>query len=146
MPEVTDHSYDLIQCNGYLKYDSKTLEDCWDTKDTDKFSLVLNSRLSLRWYLDGLTEGETGTLRYGSEPTLTAKNGKYGYYFELSGYTPLKLNSVYEIEYNGYHYQFSPLTWAYRIINDDGISARNMAMANILYEYCDNAKAFDEAN
>ena len=148
MPEVTNHRNEIHKSdyNRYLKYDARTSENCLDTLDTDKCSLVLNSKLSLRWYLDGLTEGETGTLQFGEKPTLTAKNGKYGCYFELSGYTPLELNSVYEIEYNGYHYQFSPLTWAYRVFDEDDIIRSDVAMANILFEYYTDATAFYNAN
>ncbi len=148
MPEVTDHRNDFVQnkklYNSYLKSDAQTGETCNDTKFTDQFTLVLNSRMAMRWYLDGLTEGETGTLW--STRTLTAVSGKYGCYFEVPDFTPLELNSGVSVLYNGYEYQCSPLTWAYRIVADDDSSARNVAMANILFEYYTDATAFDDAD
>ncbi len=148
MPEVTDHRNDFLQnkklYNSYLKSDAQTGETCNDTKFTDQFTLVLNSRMAMRWYLDGLTEGETGTLW--STRTLTAVSGKYGCYFEVPDFTPLELNSGVSVLYNGYEYQCSPLTWAYRIVADDDSSARNVAMANILFEYYTDATAFDDAD
>ena len=148
MPEVTDHYFELCRSinNHYLKYDAETGGIYNDTMDTDKFSLVLNSKMSLRWYLEGLTEGETGTLEYGTGKTLTAVNGKYGCYFEISGYTPLRICNVSEIKYNGYYYQCSPITWAYRVMDDPASSETDYAMANILFEYYTDATAFDNTN
>lgn len=147
MPNVTDHRAQIHTdaYNKYLKYDVQTSEDCWETKDTDLFSLVLNSRMALRCYFDGLSEGQTGKLS-SNNSIITAVNGKNGCYFEISGLTPLRLNECNQIQYNGYIYQFSPLTWAYRVTDSLVVSKKNLAMANILFEYFTDATAFHAAN
>ena len=155
MPEVTDHSDDLLygygdwHFDGYAKYDTATQEDYYDTKEKDKLSLTLNSRLSMRLYLDGLAEGNEAQLRNinnsSSFTPLTAKTSRFGSYFEITDISPLKLNTPREIHYNGFAYQFSPLTWCYRVMAK-GVGAIDGVMANILFEYYIDATAFNEAN
>lgn len=160
MPEVTDHYDDLRygngECffNGYAKYvTNNPLEDYYDTEDTDLISLTLNSRLSMRLYLDGLTEGDEGQLKvidsYGNHTfdytPIPAKTSRFGSYFEITDISPLRLDTLREIRYNGFTYQFTPLTWCYRVMaNYD--EPRNYVMANTLYEYYIDATAFSEAN
>lgn len=160
MPEVTDHKEELLDgdviYNDYCKYDTATLEGDDSTKDSDLISLTLNSRLSMRLYLDGLTAGDTGEFhninRYGimtnSRTPVTAKTSRFGSYFEITDISPLRMGTVRIIYYNGFTYQFSPLTWCYRVKKSDYLkgNTKEQAMADILYEYYIDATAFSEAN
>lgn len=157
MPEVTDHYVDILQgekdYDAYCKYNTATAEDNFDTEETDLLSLTLNSRLSMRLYLDGLADGDEAQLRdinqngylIGSYTPITAKTSRFGPYYEITGISPLRMNSIREIRFNGFTYQFTPLTWCCRM-KEYSEEYRDYVMADILYEYYIDAEAFSEAN
>lgn len=128
MPAVSDYSE---------KYSTAEFEPKKDS--SDMISLVLDSKLAARLYVDGLTA--TGTAVCGSD-TLKAKKSASGeYYFEVKGIDPTELADDIVIKYNEKEYVFKPLSWCY-LVSKNNAGGRNQVMADMLYEYYTNAAAY----
>lgn len=127
---MSEHDY-----SNTIKADT-TLAADFDTPA--KMSLVLNSKLAARLYIDGLTAGAKAKYTVGNASDaheITAVQGSKGVFFEIKDILPTQLMTDFKITYEGKAYTFKPLTWAYRVLNDSEVLAKNAAMANILYEY-----------
>lgn len=126
MPGVDDHRYDILYGSFEPSINDATM------------SLVLKSKLSVRLYIPGLQEGDTDT-----SGKLTAIEGsKNRYCFEITDITPLELDKDHTIEFKGNTYTFKPMSWCYRVMTNENIAAKNIVMANALYEYYKAAKAY----
>lgn len=105
-----------------------------------KISLALDSKLSARLYIDGLTAGDESQA-YGTYPTYTAIAGKDGKAcFELANLDPTDLGGVYNIKYNDVTYDFSALSYCARAINSTNPKAVDVAKA--VYEYYKYIEAY----
>ena len=136
MPEVTNY---MAKINAVDSAGKPLFAPDFESSDAT-IALVLNAKLAARLYIRNLTEGAEAKL--GTE-TLTAKkaaNGKW--YFQADGIKPTQLADRITITYAGVSYSFSPLSWSCRVMNADGAPAMDTAMANILYEYYQNASLF----
>lgn len=128
MPEVADNS------------DKYTTSEFNIIKNTnDKLSLVLDSRFAVRLYISGLTESSTGKM---GSTVLTAKKAANGeYFFEVTGISPTELTAKISIDYGAQTFTFKPLSWCY-LVNKNGSTGKNKAMADILYQYYADAIAY----
>ena len=145
IPAVTDYKTTILTDN-ISPYPNRVPSNAMSNAT---ISLVLNSKLAARLYIKDLTASETATY---DGNTLTAKKGSDGrYYFEITDITPLQLGwksytdseRCFEIVYNNKKYEFTPMTWAYRVMNSDSAPEKDIAMANILYEYFKNVIIFE---
>ena len=145
IPAVTDYKTTILTDN-ISPYPNRVPSN---SMSNATISLVLNSKLAARLYIKDLTASETATY---DGNTLTAKKGSDGrYYFEITDITPLQLGwksytdneRYFEIVYNNKNYEFTPMTWAYRVMNSDSAPEKDIAMANILYEYFKNVIIFE---
>ena len=96
--------------------------------DDIKLSLVLNSATSLRIY----TESNDVKL-YGNN--MTQKMSKYGKYYEISNIPAHKLCDRYPVTINGVDYEISPMSYVYRVLNNDNANQKLKDMANAAYIY-----------
>jgi hypothetical protein len=154
MPAVTDYKDEILDVekayNPYQKLNIETDNVDHDTEGMDRVSLTLDSRLSMRMYLDGLEKGDEGELYKLNDTTdgttpVTAESSKYGAYFEVTGISPLNMDIRRTIGFSVFDYDFSPLTWVWRVKYYGHAEARDNTMADMLFEYYKNAKAFAEA-
>jgi len=100
------------------------------TSDEAKLSLVLDSKLSARLYIDGLSEGDKS-----DDNAYTAIAGLDGKAcFELTNLDPTDLGGIYGIEYNGKTYSFSALSYCARAINNT-TNPNAPVIAQAVYEY-----------
>ena len=105
-----------------------------------KLSLVLDSKLSARLYIEGLTAG-VESQAYGTYPTYTSIAGKDGKAcFELTNLDPTDLGGLYNIKYNDVTYDFSALSYCARAINSANPKAVDVAKA--VYEYFKYIEAY----
>lgn len=134
MPAVTDYAAQL-----------ETVRDTVTPQNMDdmKISLVLNSRLAVRVYPKDAKVGDTCE---SDGLTYTAFAGQDGNAcFEFTDFTPAMLMDPISFSMEGETVTHScvPLSWMTRVFgSDDAASARNLAMANILFEYYTNATRF----
>ena len=100
------------------------------TSDEAKLSLVLDSKLAVRLYIEGLVEGETSD---NSEYTAVAGlDGKAC--FELKDLSPTDLGKQYDITYKNKTYSFSALSYCARAVNNT-TNPKASALAQAVYEY-----------
>ena len=105
-----------------------------------KLSLVLDSKLSARLYIEGLTAG-VESQAYDTFPTYTSIAGKDGKAcFELANLDPTDLGGIYNIKYNDVTYDFSALSYCARAINSANPKAVDVAKA--VYEYFKYIEAY----
>lgn len=137
---VTDEQINEVIANNYIS--SFTTEA--------KLSLVLDSKLAARIYIkdkDVAPGASAECNKYISNDSpwynITAKaGGKAGVYFEITDLAPTDLNMVYRVVYGGSEYNFTPLSWARRVMTNPSSSDKNKAMAYALYEYYVTADTF----
>ena len=48
---------------------------------------------------------------------------------------PTQLGTTFNVNYQGTDYLFTPMAWAYRVMSKEDALAKDVAMANALYEY-----------
>lgn len=107
------------------------------TSDEAKISLVLDSKLAVRLYIEGL---EAGAKSDDSKYTAVAGlDGKAC--FEVKALSPLDLGKQYDIEYNGKTYSFSALSYCARAINNTTIPQASL-FAQAVYEYYKYVKRY----
>ncbi len=139
IPAVTNHTGEInaVNAEGGLVFEPSF------ASGQATLALVLNAKLAVRLYVKNLTEGEEAVL---GKKTLTAKKAENGkWYFEVTGIKPTQLADKVTVTFGGTDYSFAPLSWCYRVVNQDGAPDMDTAMANILYEYYANAAAFVNA-
>ena len=161
LPEVNDHSDEILNSTysfgeysfnlfkpSMVVYGDTVTMDTLEPGDA-LISLVLNSKLAVRLYLANYDENASNLA--GAEPmgkvdeyfnAEAIKGADDKYCFDIPGITPTLLGQQYDVNYLGTHYFFSPMSWAYRVMSNDGASAKNVAMANALYEYYAAATAY----
>ncbi len=101
-----------------------------------KLSLVLNSKTAVRLYAEGsnvkLDKGDV------IEPT----SGKYGSYYEIRDIAANDLGKEHSITIDGQKYKFTPLAYAYRVLNNDDASPALKDIAKAAYIYAKASEAF----
>lgn len=103
-----------------------------------KLSLVLDSKLSARLYIDGLNAGEKS-----DDSAYTAIAGKDGKAcFEITNLAPTKLGDVNSINYKNTAYTFSALSYCARTYNSTNSKTANVAKA--VYNYYTYVKDYSE--
>ena len=93
-----------------------------------KMSLVLNSATAVRIYTDALNVKIDGE-------EITTPNSKYGKFYEISNIPAHKLMDWHTLTIGGKDYQFSPMSYVYRVLNNNTASQnlKNVAWATFLY-------------
>ena len=142
---ITDEQVNEVIANTY---------DSTFTTDEAKLSLVLDSKLAARIYIkDKAVEAGASAeyTQYISDTSpwydITAKaGGKAGVYFEIPGLAPTELHVPYRVKYDGKYYNFSPLTWARRVMKNPDSTDKSKAMAYALYKYYVTARDFKYAD
>ena len=99
------------------------------SSDEAKLSLVLDSKLSTRLYIDGLTAGDKSD--DGQYTAITGKDGKAC--FEISHINPAKLSTVYSITYKGKTYDFSAISYCSRAVRSTDPKTADLAKAAFEY-------------
>lgn len=128
MPDVADSS------EYYYVEDFKPVKG-----SSDMISLVLNSKLAARLYIEDMSGTSTATYGTAELEANLGNNGKY--YFEVTAIDPTSLANDIIIQYGTVEYKFKPLSWSYLVKNNDG-SGKNKAMADILYQYYASAEEY----
>ena len=97
--------------------------------DDVKLSPLLSSRLTVRLY----TSGEN--ILIDNDPDIKPKESKYGENYEISGFSANKLGEKHYINIDGTEYEFTPLAYVYRVLNNDSASSalKDMAKATLVY-------------
>ncbi|SHM54334.1 hypothetical protein [Ruminococcus flavefaciens] len=155
LPKVKDHTNDILNSvvsfgEGFsynLFKPSKMVEgETFTTSSLEPsdamISLVLSSKLAVRLYVANYDEKASNMA--GAEPmgkideyfdAYAIKGANDKYCFEIPNIAPTKLGQLYDINYLGTHYLFTPMAWAYRVMSKDDAPKKDTAMANALYEY-----------
>ncbi len=107
--------------------------------DEAKVSLVLDSKMSSRLYIKGLTAGVQDDNGEYTSVAGTKGGTDYPAYFEIQNINVTELTDNIAITYNGEKYTFSPLTWAYRVLLNEKSTEKNVYMAKALALYADAA-------
>ena len=127
----TDH-----QIRGTYYVDKRSLEQFKPGFGDDvKISLVLNSAASVRIYTgssDVKIDGKTAV----------PKINKKGQYYELADIPAHRLSSLHTITIDGKEYEFSPLSYSYRAVNNPKASPALVDLANAIYIYAMAANAY----
>lgn len=149
LPEVADHSDEILntsyQFGDYIMYKYKPAFESSDAR----ISLVLNSKLALRLYTakyeqsghpiaayDMFSYDENNKLTITTPTEINIFEGAKGKYcFEIPNITPTQLGNTFNVNYQGTDYLFTPLAWAYRVLDKENAPLKDVAMANSLYEY-----------
>lgn len=107
--------------------------------DEAKVSLVLDSKMSARLYIKGLTAGVQDDSGEYTSVAGTKGGTDYPAYFEIQNIKVTELTNKITITYNDENYTFSPLTWAYRVLLNEKSTEKNVYMAKALALYADAA-------
>ena len=149
MPTVKDHSGDILNAKTVFgEYSFNKYQPMFDSSEA-AISLVLNSKLSARLYTAKYEESKHDVAAYDiwtfdEENKLVISpfeeiyafegaNGKVC--FEVPGIMPTQLGTTFNVNYQGTDYLFTPMAWAYRVMSKEDALAKDVAMANALYEY-----------
>lgn len=98
-------------------------------------SLVLNSATSMRIYTNADKVEYKGNI-------ITPVTGKNGVYYEIANIPAQKLLSKYKVTIDGTEYEFSPMTYVYRVLNDKNSSEKLKEIAKATYVYGKAAKEY----
>ncbi|MBP5579488.1 MAG: BspA family leucine-rich repeat surface protein [Ruminococcus sp.] len=98
-------------------------------------SLVLNSMVAVRLYTDS-SDVEINS----DKATAKTKNGLQ--YYELSDIPAHSLCNMYTASINGTKYDFGPMSYVYRVLNNNDASPALTSMAKATYVYANAAKAY----
>ena len=114
-----------------IRSDFSDIDDAATTFSSEeaKLSLVLDSKLSSRIYINGLTAGEQSD--DGEYTAITGKDGKAC--FEIHHINPAKLEEFHSITYKGKTYSFSAVSYCSRALNS--ADPKTVALAKAAYEY-----------
>ena len=149
LPEVKDHSDEILNSTvSFGDYTFNKYQPRFDSSEAT-LSLVLNSKLAVRLYpakyeesghsvaaYDMWTFDENNKLVISPYTVINAFKSSYGKVcFEVPGITPTQIGTTFNVNYQGTDYLFSPMTWVYRVMSKKGAPAKDVAMANALYEY-----------
>lgn len=100
-----------------------------------KISLVLNSATAVRIYTNG-----TGVLIDGNK--ITPCTTKYGKCYEISNIPAHQLFVLHTLTIDGKNYQFSPMSYVYRVLNSDTASQKLKNVAWAAYKYANAANEY----
>lgn len=148
LPAVKDHSAEILEKTVYGEKTFYKYQP-WFDSEAASISLVLNSKLAVRLYTAKYEQEKHDTAAYDmwtfdennklniSDFVVTyafkGANGKYC--FEVPGITPTQLGTTFNVNYLGTDYLFTPMGWAFRVMSKGDAPAKDVAMANALYEY-----------
>lgn len=110
------------------------------TSSQATISLVLDSRMMLRLYIENLQIGDKTS---NGKSATAGKDGRAC--FEVTTYAPLNLDGPPVLKYHDVSYMCSPLSWCWRALEADGGDPKNTAMACVIYEYWLDSQAFEYA-
>ena len=149
LPSVTDHSQDILGANTSFGEFTINKYQPWFDSSEAIISLVLDSKLAVRLYTAKYEESGHDVAAFDMwtfdadnklviSPfteiyAFTGANGRVC--FEVPGITPTQLGTTFNVNYQGTDYLFSPMSWAYRVMSHKGAPAKDVAVANALYEY-----------
>ena len=139
LPYVSDRSR---QINAVSTEGTPVFEPSF-TSEQATLSLMLNSKLAAHLYIKDLPENAEA--QYNGKVLKAQKAADNRYYFKIDNIRPTAFNQTHTITYNGTDYTFSALSWAYRVMQADSAAEEDVAMANILYQYYDNACKYANA-
>ena len=123
--------------NGIGNVSKKDLEEYAPTLDKNvRISLVLNSAASVRIY----TESSSVSID-GEEAAAHTKNNTNKYY-ELSNIPAHKLGEKHKVTIDGTDYEFSPLSYVYRVLDNEEAAPVLTEMARATYIYAKAAEAY----
>ncbi|MBP5579596.1 MAG: hypothetical protein J6X56_09025 [Ruminococcus sp.] len=154
LPEVKDHSDEILNSNitysmgEFGEFVINKYKPGFETSEA-AISLVLDSKLAVRLYtakyeqelhdtaaFDIWTFDENNKLVISPFTEIYAFEGANGRMcFEVPGITPAQLGTTFNVNYLGTDYLFTPMAWSYRVMSNENASAKNVTMANALYEY-----------
>ena len=100
-----------------------------------RISLVVDSATAVRIYTDSsnvLIDGEEAA-------AITKKNGQY---YELADIPAHKLCENHTVTIDGIDYKFSPMSYVYRVLNNENASNKLTEMAKATYIYAKAAEAY----
>lgn len=120
---------------GISGVNADSVKDHAPTFGTDvKLSLVLNSTTALRIYTDSsvLIDGKEAAAKF---------KGKNKYY-EISDIYAQNLCDKHKITIDGTEYEFSPMSYVYRVLNNKSASDKLTDMAKATYVYAKAAEAY----
>jgi len=132
---------------NYFNKTSNTIEgiDDIDMGDVNKYapgfgseiplSLVLNSMVAVRIYTDSSDV-------YINSDKATAKTKNDLQYYELTDIPAHSLCNMYTASIDGAQYDFGPLSYVYRVLNNNDASPALADMAKATYVYANAAKAY----
>ena len=100
-----------------------------------KLSLVLNSTTALKIYT-----GSSNVIIDGNKADAIIKNGKK--YYEISNIYAQNLCDKHKIIIDGTEYEFSPMSYVYRVLNNENSSDTLKDMAKATYVYAKAAEAY----
>ena len=127
-------SKNIIEGIGNVNADS--VKDYAPTFGTDdKLSLVLDSTTALRLYTESsnvLIDGNGATAKF---------KGKKKYY-EISNIYAQNLCDKHKVTIDGVEYEFSPMSYVYRVLNNENASDKLIDMAKATYVYAKAAEAY----
>ena len=106
-----------------------------------KISLVLDSALMFRVYIDGLAEDEAAELNYNGTKALSSMLGNNGKAcFNSLDVIPSKLDEYQTITYNSKTYKASALSYCFRALKSSDVKTQNIGKA--VYEYFEYVLAY----
>ena len=102
--------------------------------DDIRISLVLDSENAARIYTNG-------SVVKSAEKTVVTRTTKYGDCFEISNIPAHKLIKYFTLNIDGTDYQFSPISYVYRVVNNKKASKelKDAAWAAFMYAAAANA-------
>ncbi|WP_295090948.1 BspA family leucine-rich repeat surface protein [Ruminococcus sp.] len=100
-----------------------------------KISLVLNSATAVRIYTNSSNVKIDGI-------AIDPHTSNYGKYYEISNISAYKLLDEHTVNINGTEYKFRPLSYVYRVLNNNSASTKLNDMAKATYVYARAAKAY----
>ncbi len=123
---------------GISNVNTDCVKECAPTFGTDvKLSLVLNSTTALRLYTE-----KSKVLIEGREAIAKFKGEKK--YYEISNIYAQNLFDKHKITIDGVEYEFSPMSYVYRVLNNPDLDEDSplVKMAKATYVYAQAAKAY----
>jgi hypothetical protein len=100
-----------------------------------KLSLVLNSTTPVRIYTNSSNIKIDGV-------AINPETSKYGKFYEIPGVSAHKLCDKHTLTIDGTDYELRPLSYVYRVLNNDNASPKLIDIAKATYVYANAAKAY----
>ena len=100
-----------------------------------KISLVLNSTTPVRIYTNSSNIKIDGV-------AINPGTSKYGKFYEIPGVSAHRLCDKHTLTIDGTDYELRPLSYVYRVLNNDNASPKLIDIAKATYVYANAAKAY----